>query len=248
MTALEPHGPTEPFQKLHTSNAVYALAVLGKHGLAAGTGSSTVELFNISALQAHGTTESYDRIAIHGVPNTMFVYEDVQKKPSWFAAHSVLQPIPCSASSFRLNEGNCVDCPHGLSSLAGSEMCTYPSWQLVLGAVISVGTFYLVVIAATLGLGSMAPLPAVCAYAQSWQRLLRACPWIIAIVILGFDSTNIDLFWARVGATLLLSRAALVLARVLSQAILLFGPALSAVPWRTLDWPTLGVQPSFCWS
>ena len=41
VSALEPNGPRDPFQKLQASGKVHALAVLEDKGLAAGTVSST---------------------------------------------------------------------------------------------------------------------------------------------------------------------------------------------------------------
>ena len=66
VSALELHGPRDPFQKLQASGDVYALVVLEDEGLAAGTAASTVYLFNVSASELHGPRDPFQKLQASG--------------------------------------------------------------------------------------------------------------------------------------------------------------------------------------
>ena len=111
------------------------MAFLEDKGVAAGTSASTVDIFKVSALELHGPRDPFQKlqkqllsndgakhnafgksarpfvsIGIHGVPNQMFVHQDVQLKPSWFVGASVFQPTPCEPSTHKFNETYCTPC------------------------------------------------------------------------------------------------------------------------------------------
>ena len=66
VSALELHGPRDPFRKLKASGSVYALALLEGKGGAAGTSASTADLFNISALKLHGPRDPLQKLQASG--------------------------------------------------------------------------------------------------------------------------------------------------------------------------------------
>ena len=66
VSALELHGPRDPFRKLKASGSVYALALLEGKGGAAGTSASTADLFNISALKLHGPRDPFQKLQASG--------------------------------------------------------------------------------------------------------------------------------------------------------------------------------------
>ena len=58
VSALELHGPRDPFQKLQASGYAHTLAVLDNKGVAAGTIASTFDFFDFSALKMTWTQRS----------------------------------------------------------------------------------------------------------------------------------------------------------------------------------------------
>ena len=84
-SAMELHGPTEPYKSLAANGAsghhtFTALAVLEDKGLAAGAANVNlkghVDLFNTSALELHGPTDPYKSLDASGEVAALAVLED----------------------------------------------------------------------------------------------------------------------------------------------------------------------------